>query len=78
MGLNRVSIGLHGSTSAAELKRLAPLIEQAGFRGLWLNDTAGGDALEGLAAAASVTSTLRLGVGVIAQGLKSNFGDVQP
>lgn len=65
MGLERVSIGLHGSTTAAELERLAPLIEAAGFRALWLNDTPHGDALAGLAAAASVTSTLRLGVGVI-------------
>lgn len=65
MKLARVSIGLPGATEAAVLRDVAPRIEAAGFRGLWLNDTPKGDALAGLAVAASVTSTLWLGAGVI-------------
>ena len=60
-----LSIGLPGTTDRDFLRRLAPVIEERGYRALWLNDTPDGDALEGLAVAASVTSTLGLGVGVI-------------
>jgi alkanesulfonate monooxygenase SsuD/methylene tetrahydromethanopterin reductase-like flavin-dependent oxidoreductase (luciferase family) len=63
--LSRVSIGLPGATPRDVLEALAPRIEAAGFRGLWLNDTPGGDSLAGLAAAARATSTLALGTGVI-------------
>lgn len=63
--MSLVSIGLHGGLDAASIRVLAPQIEAAGFHGLWLNDTPGGDALAGLRAAAGVTTTLRLGVGVI-------------
>jgi len=65
MKLDRISIGLHGGTDVAVVRDVARRMEASGFRGLWLNDTPGGDALRGLAAAASVTSTLRLGAGVI-------------
>lgn len=44
---------------------LAPAIESAGFRGLWVNDTPGADALALLEAAARVTSNLTLATGVI-------------
>ena len=63
--LGRVSIGLTGDTPPEVLRDLAPRIEAAGFRGLWLNDTPAGDSLVGLQAAAEATSTLRLGTGVI-------------
>jgi len=63
--LSRVSIGLPGATPHDVLEILAPQIEAAGFRALWLNDTPGGDSLAGLAAAARVTSLLGLGTGVI-------------
>ena len=66
MKLDRVSVGLPGATEHAVIRDLAPRIEAAGFRGLWLNDTPDGDSLAGLAAAGSVTSTLQLGTGVIA------------
>jgi alkanesulfonate monooxygenase SsuD/methylene tetrahydromethanopterin reductase-like flavin-dependent oxidoreductase (luciferase family) len=60
-----VSIGLHGATPHDLIRELAPRIEAAGFATLWLNDTPRGDSLAGLAVAASVTSTLALGTGVI-------------
>ena len=65
MDLSRVSLGLPGATPAHVIEALAPRIEAAGFRALWLNDTPGGDSLAGLAVAARVTSTLALGTGVI-------------
>ena len=65
MDLSRVSIGLTGATPHDVLEALAPQIEAAGFRGLWLNDTPNGDSLAGLAAVARVTSALHLGTGVI-------------
>lgn len=65
MDLSRVSIGLPGATPHDVLAALAPQIEAAGYRGLWLNDNPGGDSLAGLAAVARVTSTLHLGTGVI-------------
>jgi alkanesulfonate monooxygenase SsuD/methylene tetrahydromethanopterin reductase-like flavin-dependent oxidoreductase (luciferase family) len=61
-----VSIGLRGVTDRATLLAIAPRIEAAGYRSLWLNDNHGGESLEGLAAAASVTTRLQLGTGVIA------------
>ena len=65
MDLSRVSIGLPGATPHDVLEAIAPQIEAAGYRGLWLNDNPGGDSLAGLAAVARVTSTLQLGTGVI-------------
>jgi len=66
-----LSLGLPGVTSHATIERLAPLLEAAGFHALWLNDTAEGNAVAGLAVAASVTSTLHLGAGVIALDRRS-------
>jgi alkanesulfonate monooxygenase SsuD/methylene tetrahydromethanopterin reductase-like flavin-dependent oxidoreductase (luciferase family) len=60
-----LSIGLAGALDHGVLRVLAPRIEALGFAGLWLNDTPGGDAIAGLAVAAQVTTTLRLGCGVI-------------
>jgi alkanesulfonate monooxygenase SsuD/methylene tetrahydromethanopterin reductase-like flavin-dependent oxidoreductase (luciferase family) len=60
-----ISIGLPGNLDHSLIRALAPRIEAAGFYALWLNDTPDGDSLAGLAVAASVTSTLRLGSGVI-------------
>jgi alkanesulfonate monooxygenase SsuD/methylene tetrahydromethanopterin reductase-like flavin-dependent oxidoreductase (luciferase family) len=65
MDLRRISIGLPGATAHESLHELAPRIEAAGFRGLWLNDTPGGDSLAGIEVAAAVTTTLALGTGVI-------------
>jgi alkanesulfonate monooxygenase SsuD/methylene tetrahydromethanopterin reductase-like flavin-dependent oxidoreductase (luciferase family) len=59
------SIGIAGSTDHETIRRLAPIVERAGYRALWINDTPGGDALSALAVAADVTSTLGLAAGVI-------------
>ena len=61
----RISIGLAGELEPGWIRALAPRIEAAGFRALWLNDTAAGDSLAGLAVAAEVTTTLGLATGVI-------------
>src|SRR4051812_38556651 len=60
-----ISLGVMGSTPPQLLEALAPRLEAAGFQGLWLNAPGHGDPLGGVAAAAAVTSTLRLGVGVL-------------
>jgi len=69
--LDRISLGIPGTTSHDAIRMLAPRVESAGFHALWLNDTAAvsggdGDSLAGLAAAAEVTTTLVLATGVIA------------
>ncbi|MEJ3403262.1 LLM class flavin-dependent oxidoreductase [Rathayibacter sp. YIM 133350] len=61
-----VSIGLAGTLEHSLVRELASAAEAAGLHALWLNDTPGGEALAGLAAAAGVTSTLQLATGVIA------------
>ncbi|MDI9889802.1 LLM class flavin-dependent oxidoreductase [Microbacterium sp. IEGM 1404] len=60
-----VSIGLAGSLGPDAVAGIAPAVEAAGFHTLWINDTPDGDALAALAAAARVTSTLRLATGVV-------------
>jgi alkanesulfonate monooxygenase SsuD/methylene tetrahydromethanopterin reductase-like flavin-dependent oxidoreductase (luciferase family) len=60
-----VSIGVPGALGPGALAALAPQVERAGFAGLWVNDTPDGDALAGLASAASATRHLRLGAGVL-------------
>ena len=65
MQVGRISIGLAGALDHRIIRALAPRMEQLGFLGLWLNDTANGDSLAGLAVAAAETTTLRLGTGVI-------------
>ena len=47
------------------IKEVAREAEQLGYSSFWCNDTPGSDGLAGLAAAASVTERIRLGVGVI-------------
>ena len=54
------------STVNHEIERdLAPRVEAAGFRTLWINHAGSGEALASMEVAASVTSTLRLASGVI-------------
>jgi alkanesulfonate monooxygenase SsuD/methylene tetrahydromethanopterin reductase-like flavin-dependent oxidoreductase (luciferase family) len=60
-----VSIGVAGTLGSDLIARLAPVVERAGFHGLWVNDLPGGDALTGARAAASVTDRLLLGTGVV-------------
>ncbi|MGZ0710316.1 LLM class flavin-dependent oxidoreductase (plasmid) [Coraliomargarita sp. W4R53] len=64
-GLGSFSIGIAAAAGADVAARIAPEMEAAGFRSLWVNDTPGHDALEVLAAAAKVTTRLRLATGVI-------------
>ena len=63
--MSRRSFGIAGAMPADRVRRLAPLLEQAGYHALWVNDTPEGDALVALAAAAGVTTTLGLATGVI-------------
>lgn len=60
-----VSIGIAGALGPAAGAVIAAAVERAGFHGLWVNDTPGGDSLEVLAAAAAATTTLVLATGVI-------------
>ena len=63
--MGEISLGVLGSTPAELLRRLAPELQAAGFRGLWLNAIPGSDPLPALAEVAEITSTLRLCVGVL-------------
>ena len=60
-----LSIGIPGALSDETVRLVAPAVEAAGYRALWINDTPKGDALAKLAVAAEVTSTLGLAVGVV-------------
>src|SRR5690606_24637987 len=57
--------GIAAAVDNETIKIVAEAAEQAGYSSFWVNDTPDGDGLEALAAAASVTSRIRLGVGVI-------------
>jgi alkanesulfonate monooxygenase SsuD/methylene tetrahydromethanopterin reductase-like flavin-dependent oxidoreductase (luciferase family) len=57
--------GVAGALPAEIVMLLASAAESGGYRTFWVNDTPNGDGLAKLQAAASVTSTIRLGVGVI-------------
>lgn len=65
MSATAVSIGIAGTVGPRAAEALAPAVERAGFRTLWVNDTPEGDALTVLAAAARVTDSIRLATGVI-------------
>jgi alkanesulfonate monooxygenase SsuD/methylene tetrahydromethanopterin reductase-like flavin-dependent oxidoreductase (luciferase family) len=62
---SNMGFGLTGFLDHAVVRELAPRIEDAGFRTLWINDPPNGDALAGLREAAAVTSKIRLATGVI-------------
>lgn len=64
--LSRMGFGITGSLSHDVVRGLAPCVEEAGFRTLWVNHGGdGGDSLASIEVAASVTSRLRLATGVI-------------
>ncbi|MGB3306300.1 MAG: LLM class flavin-dependent oxidoreductase [Thermomicrobiales bacterium] len=65
MDTSAMGFGVTGALDREIVRALAPQIEAAGFRTLWVNDTPGGDSLESLAVAAEVTTTLQLASGVI-------------
>ncbi|MGH2615285.1 MAG: LLM class flavin-dependent oxidoreductase [Thermomicrobiales bacterium] len=57
--------GVAGALPHDTIRTLAPAAEAAGYHTFWVNDTPHGDGLAALRAAAEVTATIRLGVGVI-------------
>jgi alkanesulfonate monooxygenase SsuD/methylene tetrahydromethanopterin reductase-like flavin-dependent oxidoreductase (luciferase family) len=57
--------GVAGALPHDIIRTLAPAAEAAGYHTFWANDTPHGDGLTALRAAADVTTTIRLGVGVI-------------
>ncbi|NHI16018.1 LLM class flavin-dependent oxidoreductase [Microbacterium excoecariae] len=65
MNHRRVSLGIAGELGAKKAAALAPRLEEAGFRTLWINETPGTNALEVAAAAARETESLRVATGVI-------------
>jgi len=60
-----VSIGVAATLGPDAIAEVARAAEEAGFHALWVNDTPGGDALAGLAAAARATERLGLATGVL-------------
>lgn len=61
----RRGLGIAGSLDHGIVEQVARATEQAGFGSFWANDTPGGEGLAALAAAARVTDSIDLGVGVI-------------
>jgi alkanesulfonate monooxygenase SsuD/methylene tetrahydromethanopterin reductase-like flavin-dependent oxidoreductase (luciferase family) len=59
------SFGVAGALPREVVREVAQAAERAGYQSFWANDTPSGDGLAALRAAAAVTSTIRLGVGVI-------------
>lgn len=57
--------GIAANVDHDTMKQVAQAAERAGYSSFWVNDTPGNDGLAGLAAAASATSSIQLGVGVI-------------
>ncbi|MFL0410585.1 LLM class flavin-dependent oxidoreductase [Microbacterium paludicola] len=65
MQRHRLSVGIAATAGADVAERIGPLLEEAGLRALWVNETPGANALDVAAAAARVTRTLRVATGVI-------------
>lgn len=65
LDLSRMGFGVTGVLDHEIVRELAPRLENAGFRSMWFNHAGSGNALESMKVAADVTSTLRLGSGVI-------------
>ncbi|WP_119696832.1 LLM class flavin-dependent oxidoreductase [Microbacterium halotolerans] len=60
-----ISLGIAGALGTEKAAALAPRLEAAGFRSLWINETPGVNALEVAAAAVRETDELRVATGVI-------------
>lgn len=61
----RRGFGIAAATLSSLVAPLAVAAESNGYETFWVNDTPGSDGFEALQRAAEVTSTIRLGVGVI-------------
>jgi alkanesulfonate monooxygenase SsuD/methylene tetrahydromethanopterin reductase-like flavin-dependent oxidoreductase (luciferase family) len=66
MKQTRRGIGVAGALDHGIVSEIIFEIEQRGYSSFWANDTPGGDGLASLAIAAPMTTSLQLGVGVIA------------
>ncbi|MGA7669296.1 MAG: LLM class flavin-dependent oxidoreductase [Nitrolancea sp.] len=65
MADSRRGFGVAAAISPEVIRAAAQLAESLGYHSFWVNDTPNGDGLEALAQAASVTTRITLGVGVI-------------
>jgi alkanesulfonate monooxygenase SsuD/methylene tetrahydromethanopterin reductase-like flavin-dependent oxidoreductase (luciferase family) len=65
LDVSRLGYGITGSLDHGIVRELAPRVEAAGFRTLWINHGGDVDSLASMEVAASVTSRLRLATGVI-------------
>ena len=65
MKTSNLGFGVVGSLDLDTVRAIAVRAEEIGLHSLWFNDTPGGDSLGRIEAAASATSTLRFGTGVI-------------
>ncbi|HVB63995.1 MAG TPA: LLM class flavin-dependent oxidoreductase [Nitrolancea sp.] len=66
MAASNRGFGVAAAVAPEVIRGAAQLAESLGYHSFWVNDNDQGDGLEGLALAASVTKTIKLGVGVIA------------
>ena len=65
LDLTKMGFGITSSVDHNVVRELAPRLEEAGFRTLWINHGGTGDSLASIQVAASVTTRIRLASGVI-------------
>lgn len=65
MKKSKLGFGVVGSLDLETVRGIAVRAEEFGLHSLWFNDTPGGDSLARIEVAASATSSLRFGTGVI-------------
>lgn len=65
MKTSKLGFGVVGSLDLDTVRAIAARAEEIGLHSLWFNDTPGGDSLARIEVAASVSSSLRFGTGVI-------------
>lgn len=65
LDLTKMGFGITSTVDHSVVRELAPRLEEAGFRTLWINHGGSGDSLASIQVAASVTTRIRLASGVI-------------